>query len=44
LDLKVIDLGLGCSVSYLAKDFALALRDQLWQSETWSSTIFFSLL
>jgi len=43
LDLKVIDLGLGCGVPYLAKDAALdmsALREQLWlrwQSETWSS-------
>jgi len=43
LDIKVIDLGLGCGVPYLAKDAALdisTLRQQLslrWQNETWSS-------
>ncbi len=42
LDLKVVDLGLGCGVPYLVKDSALdmsALREQLWfrwQSEIWS--------
>jgi diaminopimelate decarboxylase len=43
LDIKIVDIGLGCGVPYLAKDSALdmsALREQLWlrwQSETWSS-------
>ncbi|OAD23126.1 Orn/DAP/Arg decarboxylase 2, partial [Candidatus Thiomargarita nelsonii] len=43
LDIKIVDLGLGCGVPYLAKDAALdisALRQQLWlrwQSEIWSS-------
>lgn len=42
LDIKIVDIGLGCGVSYLTKDSALdmsALREQLWlrwQSETWS--------
>jgi diaminopimelate decarboxylase len=41
LDLKVVDIGLGYGVTYLAEDSALdmsALRQQLWlrwQSETW---------
>jgi diaminopimelate decarboxylase len=41
LDLKVVDIGLGCGVPYVAKDSALdmsALRQQLWlrwQSDTW---------
>jgi diaminopimelate decarboxylase len=41
--IKIVDIGLGCGVPYLAKDSALdmsALRQQLWlrwQSEIWSS-------
>jgi diaminopimelate decarboxylase len=42
LDVRVVDLGLGCGVPYLAKDTPLdvsTLRDRLqsrWQTSTWS--------